>query len=215
VTSTLEWPAPTSVKPRQWPRRLLSRWRLIVALVLALALVGAGSGWLVYAHTYQPWEPGNEGYAEGHLIAGVTDGLRETGLIVTAPKGRTGWIGMSLSLGGSHDVTLLGPPADWGFQEVSLKWQAGDDMAASPTTSATDRPLVVHPGQVVTVWIFVKRPDCSPGGSTYMTLLELRWKALGVHHTLATPISAVSDPTPLYLCYPDRALKHLYQGGAG
>ena len=212
MTTTLEWPAPTSVKPRQWPRRLRAHWRRLLAAVIALAFVATGSGWLVYAHTYQPWQPGYEGYTQGHLIAGVTDGLRETALIVTAPTGQTGWFGMTLKLAGSHDVTFLGPAKDWEAYDLRLKWQVASDPLPVSPEAATHSPIVVHPGQRVMVWILATRPKCGQGDGRLYYSVSFRWKALGVHHVSTVPIAVVSQPAPLYVCYPDDALKHLYGG---
>lgn len=212
-TASLTLESSPAVPPEPSPRnrRRFTR-RLALGLGIVLAIVGGATGWLVYAHNYQPWQPANMGMSAGHQIAGITDGIRETGLIVTAPPGQTGWFGYSLQLSGSHDVKVLGAVEFPDPSEVGFKWQVlPRDMATSPT-NATTHPVVVHPGEILTIWILATRPsDCGSGFSTSFTNVGLRWSALGFHHVYDAPINVgATEPVPLYLCYPDSALKHLY-----
>lgn len=213
TTASLTLESSPAVPPETRPRnRRRFTQRLALGLGIVLAIVGGATGWFVYAHSYQPWQPADMGMSAGHQIAGITDGIRETGLVVTAPSGQTGWFGYSLQLSGSHDVKVLGAVEFADPSEVSFKWQVlPGDIATSPA-AATNRPVVVHPGEILTIWILATRPsDCDKDFTTSFKDIRLRWSALGFHHVYTAPIIAGADePVPMYLCYPDSALKHLY-----
>jgi hypothetical protein len=70
--------------------------------------------------------------------------------------------------------------------------------------------VTVHPGELLTVWILATRPACSDGEVLRLDTVALRWKALGVPHRYELPVAVGSTRTPLFLCYPRRALDHLY-----
>lgn len=212
MTEVLHWvrvePMPASPRRR---RRRHRRLRLVVA-GLVLTVAAAGVSFYDYARHYQPWEFGGGGQWQGHHIVGITDGAQETGLIDTAAPGTLGWIGTTLRLSGRYSATVLRPSDMDGPGEVTLRWQVDDKMTASPDT-ATSRPVVVHPGQILTVWILVTRPSCPDADSSLsMRTASLRWKALGVTHDHVFPITQTDGyDLPLYLCYPKDALKHLFQ----
>jgi hypothetical protein len=182
-----------------------------VALVLVALLAGVGIAWLIYVQTYQPWQRGNIGQSQGNQIVGITDGVNETGLVDTAPTGQLAWYGMTVRLAGSHPATIVGGLPDNGPGDITLKWQvsAAGHMALSPST-ATTRPTVVHAGDLVTLWIVARRPSCQPHAGESVDRVSFQWEAFGVHHVYTLPIGFLSQPTPLYLCYPSTALAHLF-----
>lgn len=199
-------PAPTDRRRR--PRR-----RRTVLAVAVAAVVALGIGSWTYAGSYQPWQNSRAGFWTGHGIVGLTDGTRETSLAVTAPPGQAGSFPMVLHLGGWQSVRILGSRSSDALAGVSVEWKVLSDyrLITALPVGATSRPVVVHPGQLVEIWVIASRTTCPPGGASAVRWLPLRWQALGVRHTYQVMIARDSEPLPLYLCYPPDALRHVYK----
>jgi hypothetical protein len=195
-------------------------WPLVVAAVVVLALIGAGTTAVVYAHTYQPLSQG-EGF--GPLtpsIRAISDGTVDTRFILVGPTGTTGVVDYTVANSGSHPVRLLGlDKADAGFFTTGLKWASlsfdniGEGTAQGTLRDARAFPVTLQPNESVFIQLSVIQPRCSPGISLSVTGIPLRWSALGVHHVWTEVLGSTSDgggyPLQIALCPSKAAIAHI------
>jgi hypothetical protein len=193
-------------------RRGRRRW--VIGAVLAVLVVGAigtGVGFLIYAHTYQPLEPGNYGEWEGLHTVALGDGLEQTRVAVVGPAGTVGRMESSLDNAGSHDVRItgLGPYA----QVDQIAWgPAVDKNRVGGGTPAEARPFpyTMKPHTIISIWIYVTQPRCRKDTTPQtITDIPLRWQALGVTHVYDLQLTGDVTP-PITTCAGAKALKYRY-----
>lgn len=189
------------------PRRRFGRaqW-LTTGLIVVLA--GLLAGWLGYALSVQPveWCCANWG---GPGVVAVTDGVNDPSTdILTQPAGEPAIVMTTLTNTGHVPVTLS---SAWLNDRYTLRLtlfykKLPRDEAVDPASDyRTSRPfpMTLHPGEFVSVWLRLVRPECHPGEIQEMTDLRLHESVLGVSHDAAIPLM-----TPIAFCYPVAALRH-------
>jgi hypothetical protein len=191
--------------PAAHPSRRRAARRLTAAAV-ALVLCGGG-GWLTYAAHYQPLGQGGlVADAHGH-VAIASDGLTDTGYLVTGPAGSRGEVAYALSNDGSFAIRVLG--VDRLPSGLTAGWTRD---GAGPEHGTSPFPVTVRPGTGVTVWVAVTKPRCQPNTTLSMPRLTVRWSALGFRHVRVVELpGSVEDVhgLPIYLCYPASALRRV------
>lgn len=204
-------PRTDSSGPRRWWRFLRPTDGLAV---LAVALAGAGIGWLIYGATYQPLQPGPFA-GPGQSMKQITDGTRSTAFILIGRTGTIGAVEFSLQTGGSTAVRLLGL-ADDSYPGVQLRWgPATDQNRVMGGTFAESKPFPVNlaPGELIGLWIIVRKPGCANGSTQEISSIGIRWQSLGFNHVYEFsfgPSMFYRSPfLPIDVCYPASALKHV------
>jgi hypothetical protein len=201
-SATLEPPSPIPL----WRRR----WLLVcIVAVVVLAVVGVGVGALVYVHTYQPLEPGDFGATGGLHAQPLTDGVADTRIVVIGPTGTQARVDFSVRNNGSHDVRLLGLPANSGVDRIAWgPYVDGNQLLGGTAAEAKPFPMTLRAGHEISLWVYVTQPNCSGGGYGLLSAIPLRWSALGVHHVYDLALNT-SPFLPIMNCPPHKALKYI------
>lgn len=195
---------------RWWRRRAV-----LIASVLAvlIALAGSAIGWLVYAATYQPLQPGNFGGPRLSMTT-VSDGIRETEYIVTGRPLTVGAVEFSLWNSGSTAVRLLGL-ADNSGPVIQLRWGPEVDkngLGGGTYGEAKPLPVTLTPNTSISLWFLVQRPKCQAPLTEEISQVGIRWQSLGFNHVYQFQLGAASYlpyDMPIAVCYPAAALKHI------
>jgi hypothetical protein len=190
--------------------------RIWLRVVLVLALVGAGIGWMVYINTYQPLSltSGPYGTVTSQTQKTIGDGLTDTGLIVVGPAGTTATSIYPIANNGPRPVRLLGLGQGPLNLHESLTWAALKPSSALPPGlpgSAHAFPVTLKPAATIVILDTVTQPTCSTGanpGTETISTIPLRWSALGVHHVWNLSLQTMTT-VPITVCPPQAALAHI------
>jgi hypothetical protein len=209
MTTTIDSTTAETGEPprhRPWWRQ---HWRSLMAGGLALILLGAGIGFLVYANTYQPLE------FDGTLSGPVTpktarqvwDGIDDTRWIVVGPSRTAAKIDMSLSNGGPAAVTLIGTRTDvpglTGLRWAPIQGGYGRNLVGR----ARPLPVSIPAGGSVVLEIDLQQLRCTKNSATEtVDQIPVRWSALDVHHTSYLQLGTSDNVLPITLCPPATAV---------
>lgn len=80
------------------------RWGRVVAAVVTTLVLVAGIGWVAVTSLSTPLGPGSFGGSDPATVKVITDGIRDTGYLVTAPTGGTGLMKSSLHNNGPFPI---------------------------------------------------------------------------------------------------------------
>jgi hypothetical protein len=205
---------PTDGRPgRRW-----RRWILLSAIGLVIALVLAGGiSFLVYGSTYQPLSWGDTAGVVSPSLKTIGDGLDDTDLILVGPKGTTGAVRYALANRGSDPVRILADSNNFdSIPVVKLAWEPEMmDGAIGGGTVAQERPLpvTIPAHNEIALWITTIQPACSGSGWSTEVQVNIRWSALGWHHSTWLQLGTQSIFLPIVTCPPKSALSHINPTG--
>jgi hypothetical protein len=190
--------------------------RIWLSVLVVLALVGAGIGWIVYINTYQPLSltSGPYGTVTPKTMKTIGDGVTDTNLIVVGPAGTTATAIFPIANNGPRPVRLLGLGQGPSYIHESLTWSRLEPSSAQAPGlpgSAHAFPVTVQPGATVLILDTVTQPTCSTGanpGTSSILSIPLRWSALGVHHVWSLPLQSTTT-LPITVCPSTAALAHI------
>jgi hypothetical protein len=215
MTAVIEHDVADAVPPP--PRSRRRRWIVLsLVAVVVLGLVGTGVGFLIYAHTYQPWfDDGAGGPArERHQhLAEIGDGLDQSYWSITGKPGTRATVDYVIRNTGSHSATLLGLPAQRSVYSpyiTAVRWSnnnynPGNGAMLGRFQDARDFPVTVVPGGFIFIQVTVLHPRC---GRNYMAAVDdvpLRWSAMHVTHTWHLQLSTDGFSKPILACTPTSA----------
>jgi len=200
----IEWAPP----PNRW-RQL----RRAAAILVVLALVGGGIGWLTYIHHYQPVGAGSSaGPLTLDTVARVTNGLDAASYVVLGPAGTKATLSYAIRNNGHFDIKVLGSDQD---SDIRYQWAPSSIPVpsgggrASNLSDARDLPATLPAHEEIQLFVTVTKQSCSPHSSSIVQSLPIRWQALGVHHTTWLDLDPRELLAPIATCYPRSALRHL------
>jgi hypothetical protein len=190
------------------------RWRVVLAVAVAcLALVASvlGIAFAVYAHTYQPLQPGSFFVLRGLHAQALTDGFHDTRMIVIGPAGTQARVEYSLENSGSRPVRILGVQSNSGIDRAQWgPFQGRGQLLGGSPQEARNFPMTLPAHSQVSLWIYVTQPDCSHGAGGTLTGIPIRWSALGVHHVYDLALDG-DEFLPVTICPPRSAFRHIDQ----
>lgn len=190
------------------PRRFLNR-RLLLsagAVVLVLAIVGSGVGWLDYGATYQPLRPAGFTVA-GASIVTVTDTVGDKAFSIQGRRGTLGAIEFGVKNDGSTAVLLLGL-ADKSFPIVGLNWGSDDTSTFGESLPV---PVTLRPGASIGLWLVIQKPTCGRRQTVEIHHVGIRWQALGFNHVYVIRLGPdrSGNLLPILVCYPSATLEQV------
>lgn len=193
------------------PRR---RWWLWgVAAAALLAVVGGATGFLVYAHTYNPISTlgGVSGPLTPKTMKIESVAGQEVQYLLVGPPGTVGTTYFTLWNNGSHGVTLLGSQGFDPITKLTLTWRRFDQRQDNGVGPSRPFPASLGPGQAVLIQITETQPNCGTSVQDGRTTVgtALRWSAFGVHHVFVDPGNLGSSNMPIMSCPPPDVLRSL------
>jgi hypothetical protein len=213
VTTILD----TEVNTPDMPPRERRVWPRVLAGAVVLALIGAGTGVLIYVRAYQPLTTGNGpfGSITPKTLKTVGDGLEDTNSVLVGPAGTKGTADYPIYNSGPHALTLLGldrsQSAPFG---LVLTWAPATNDSSDEVGQLSDArtfPVTLQPHEEVIVQETVTQPRCGKDSIPASLLgIPIRWSALGVHHVFdlnLQPPGAIA--VPITICPPKAALTHV------
>ena len=176
-----------------------SRARVFLAVLAGLLLVAGG----LFARFYDPLVDGGFSAPQGSGATRVDDPVLGTAFVAQGPEGSTATFVYSVRNDGPVAVRVYAPGADGVPDDVvDVRWAPlmGPDRAMGgvrpdPTASS----MRVAPGDVVAMWVTSTKPPCSPGGSSTLMAIPVRWSVFGIGHVHQFELSP-KGPPPLVQC---------------
>jgi hypothetical protein len=198
MTTVLEVQA-TPVQPprrrRWWP------WAAVVLLILAL--IGAGTAGLIYAHTYAPlWSGGGSTASLTPKTLKIeTAAGQQIQYVLVGPPGTVGTSYFTLTNNGRYPVTVQGAFSHDPYTDATLSWAPESPFTEAISGPSRPFPTTIRHNQAIAIETSETQPNCKngvDGRTTYAA--SISWSALGVHHVFDVPSGLGQEVMPIMTC---------------